>query len=147
MVTGGLCEFLRTGFTNVPNELVDYLIASEYATLRFLESSKIPSPRVFAYGLASDSSNRVGVGYIIMEALPGTPYNAYKVSPEQRQRVIQQVANILIEISEHPLPLAGSFLVHHQKDQIEESAVASNRFISLACTGPLKQHKIISLVL
>ncbi|OKL62612.1 hypothetical protein UA08_01135 [Talaromyces atroroseus] len=121
---------------DVPPELVDYLIASEYATLKFLEPTKIPAPKVFACGVASDPSNRVGVGFIIMEALPGKPFYAHEATPEQRRDVIQQLADILIESSKHPLPLAGS-LVMKDGDQIDISAIASNRFVSLNTYGLL----------
>lgn len=51
-----LLQIPRTGNSDVPSELVEYLIASEYATLRFLERMEIPAPRAFIYGLASDPS-------------------------------------------------------------------------------------------
>ena len=37
-----------TGFSDFPSDLVDYLVESEYATLKFLEPLNIPAPR--AYG-------------------------------------------------------------------------------------------------
>jgi hypothetical protein len=47
----------------VPDDLIDYLVASEYATLKYLED-KVPAPRVYAYGLALDPRNKVGLSYI-----------------------------------------------------------------------------------
>lgn len=76
----------RTGFSDVPLDLIDYLVASEYATLKFLERTEVPAPKVFAYGLAADPSNRVGVGYLIMQALPGKPFYASDASPDQKEK-------------------------------------------------------------
>lgn len=126
----------RTGFSDVPPELVEYLVESEYATLKFLEPTKVPAPKVFAYGLASDPSNRVGVSYIMMQALSGTPFRAHGISSEQKQAVIQQVADILIEISKKPLPLIGSLVM--KNDHLDVSAVASNRFVALDTYGPFQ---------
>lgn len=122
------------GFTDVPADLVDYLVESEYATLKFLESVNVPTPKVFGYGLVSDHSNRVGVCYIMMQALPGKPYGAHDASPAQKKRVIEQVANYLVEISKHPLSAIGSFAMINNQPQI--SAVASNRFVALGKYGP-----------
>lgn len=126
----------RTGFGDVPPELVEYLVASEYATLKFLEPTKVPAPKAFAYGLASDPSNRVGISYIMMQALPGSPFYAHEASPDQKKGVIKQLADILIEISKTPLPLTGSLVMRN--DQIDVSAVASNRFVALDTYEPFK---------
>ena len=136
----------RTGFSDVPSELVEYLVANEYATLKFLEPTKVPAPKAFAYGLASDPSNRVGVSYIMMQALPGSPFYAYEASPDQKKGVIEQLADILIEISKNPLPLAGSLVM--KNDQIDVSAVASNRFVALDTYGPFSStlDYIISII-
>ncbi|KAL9073764.1 MAG: hypothetical protein Q9157_004629 [Trypethelium eluteriae] len=124
----------RVGYGEVPNDLIDYLVASEYATLKFLEDTKVPTPKVFTYGLASDPDNQVGVSYILMEALPGTPYISYKATRQQKERVFEQLADILIEISRHPFPQAGSLIEH--EETIEVSAFASNRFVALHKYGP-----------
>lgn len=39
-----------SGFAvGLPVSLADYLIRSEYATLKFLENTSVPAPRAFAY--------------------------------------------------------------------------------------------------
>ncbi|KAJ5832207.1 hypothetical protein N7474_000518 [Penicillium riverlandense] len=126
----------RTGFTDVPSELVEYLVASEYATLKFLEPTKIPAPKPYGYGLASDPSNRVGVSYILMQAMPGKPYYASQVSYSQKQRVIEQLADIMIEIYKHPVPLVGSLVMEGERTKL--SSVASNRFVVLGTYGPFE---------
>lgn len=58
---------------SIPQPLVDYLIRSEYATLKFLETTNVPAPRVFDYGIAGDKNNKTGVSYILMEEMAGKP--------------------------------------------------------------------------
>ncbi|KAB8226123.1 glycosyl hydrolases family 31-domain-containing protein [Aspergillus novoparasiticus] len=129
-----LVQIPHTGNRDVPSELVEYLVASEYATLRFLEPTKIPAPRAFTYRLASDPSNRVGVSYIIMEALPGRPFDANEASPSQKAQVLEQVAEIMLEIHKNPVPFAGSPVV--DKGQIQISTLAKDPFVGLSTSGP-----------
>ncbi|PIG82225.1 hypothetical protein AARAC_000276 [Aspergillus arachidicola] len=134
LVEKWLVQIPSTGNSDVPSELVEYLVASEYATLRFLELMKIPAPRAFTYGLAPEPSNRVGVSYIVMQALPGRPFYAHKVSPSQKAKVLEQVAEIILEIYKHPVPSAGSPVV--DKGQIQISTLAKDRFVDLSTSGP-----------
>ncbi|KAL9095267.1 MAG: hypothetical protein Q9165_002523 [Trypethelium subeluteriae] len=130
----------RVEYGEVPNDLIEYLVASEYATLKYFEDTKVPAPRVFTYGLASDPDNQVGVSYILMEALPGTPYISYKATRQQKERVFEQLADILIEISQHPFPQAGSLI--EGNESIEVSAFASNRFVALHEYGPFDNNMV-----
>ncbi|KAK6004204.1 hypothetical protein QM012_009054 [Aureobasidium pullulans] len=116
--------------------MVDYFIASEYATLKFLEPTKVPAPKAFEFGLASDKDNTVGVSYLLMECLPGTPLDSdlLGAEPEQQQSILAQVAEILIEISKHPVPLAGSLISKDNQNSV--SKMASNRFVQLNLSGP-----------
>ncbi|RAQ41826.1 hypothetical protein AFGD_001065 [Aspergillus flavus] len=92
-----LLQIPRTGNSDVPSELVEYLIA-------------------------------------IMQALPGRPFHAHKVSPSQKAKVLEQVAEIMLEIHEHPVRSAGSPVV--DKGQIQISTLAKDRFVGLSTSGP-----------
>lgn len=124
----------REPFSDIPSKLVEYLVGSEFATLNFLEKTKIPAPKVFGYGLASDAGNLAGVSYIFMEALPGKPYQSHNASREQQQHVLSQVANFLTEISRYPFQKSGSLLLDDVK--LVVSNIASDRFVSLGQHGP-----------
>ncbi|KAI9752553.1 MAG: hypothetical protein M4579_005590 [Chaenotheca gracillima] len=132
-----LVRIPRDPFSDLPASLIEYLVVSEYATLKFLQGTSVPSPRVFGYGLASERRNDVGVSFILMEALPGKPFNAYQASLEQRERVYNGVADILIELSKHPLPKAGSLILKGDVE-FEVGPTASNRFVALGLYGPFK---------
>lgn len=124
----------RASYGAVPDPLIEYLVASEYATLKFLGNTKVPAPRPYAYALGSDPQNSVGVSYILMEALAGAPYYSSVATPEQREKVLSQLADVLVELSKHPLPRAGSLI--HSNGRTEVSSFASNRYVALHQYGP-----------
>ncbi|KAI2028673.1 hypothetical protein LOZ41_005684, partial [Ophidiomyces ophidiicola] len=129
-----LVRIPRTSGNALPASLVEYLVASEYATLKFLESTNVPAPKAFGYGLVSDTLNNVGVNYLLMERLPGKPYREYIANESQKESVLLQLSHILIEMSNYPFPKAGSLLV--ENGEVRISAVASNRFVILDRYGP-----------
>jgi len=89
----------RIPSSDTPDALIEYVVTSEVATLKFLEEIKgIPTAKVFGYGLASAAENLVGVSYIFMEAVAGTPYDAHTANAEQKAHVLSQVADILLDI-------------------------------------------------
>lgn len=130
-----LVRIPRTAGNNVPGGLIDYLIESEYATLLFLQGTKVPAPRTFGYGLRSDPANLVGVGYIFLEYLSGQPYLYLDPTPDQKRRLYEQFADIQIEISKHPVSQIGSHALSPDKNFII-GPVASNRFVTLGKYGP-----------
>lgn len=122
-----------------PVALADYLIRSEYATLKFLETTKVPAPRAFGYGVCSGGTDHgVGVGFLLMEELPGTPWNGSKKT-EEKAKVWRGLAKILIELEQHPFPKAGSLCF--RDSTIEVSAVASDRCVVLSPNGPFTDSR------
>ncbi|KAI9838552.1 MAG: hypothetical protein M1819_004861 [Sarea resinae] len=85
----------------------DHDIKSEVATLRFLEKTKIPAPKVFDFALKG-KDNPVGVGYILMEKMPGRAVDWSMASAEGKRKLVPQLAKILIELQSHPLESMGS---------------------------------------
>ncbi|KAI5859849.1 hypothetical protein GGS23DRAFT_264210 [Durotheca rogersii] len=97
----------RFNATSPPAGLRDYIIQSEVATLKFLERTSIPAPRVFDFML-DHADNPVGVGYILMEKLPGKSLRWSIATQEQRRKVMEQLANVSIELGKYPFDLLGS---------------------------------------
>lgn len=60
----------RFNATSPPPVLRNHIIRSEVATLNFLQGTTVPSPRVYDFAL-EQTGNPVGVGFILMEKLPG----------------------------------------------------------------------------
>ncbi|CAG8948329.1 unnamed protein product [Penicillium salamii] len=101
-----LARVRRFNVTSPPLELQNYIMRSEVATLEFLEETKIPAPKVF--DLSLDEANPVGVRYILMEKLPGRSLSWSDATRKQRLKVIDQLADIYIELHAHPFPMMGS---------------------------------------
>ncbi|KAJ6102877.1 hypothetical protein N7486_005304 [Penicillium sp. IBT 16267x] len=141
MVLFGLIRVPRMN-GSIPQPLIDYLIRSEYATLKFLETTKVPAPRVFDYGIAGDKNNKTGVSYIIMEEMAGKIWNLQGpqgkrfADDKDKERVWNGLADILIELQRHPFSKAGSLLPGPSPSKPIVSAIASERFLVQSPSGP-----------
>ncbi|KND94324.1 hypothetical protein TOPH_00743 [Tolypocladium ophioglossoides CBS 100239] len=123
-----------------PDSLVEYLIRSEYATLKFLEATAVPAPRAFGHGVRGTGTDHgVGVGFLLIEELPGRPWigegvSGHPATKDEKAKVWGALADILAELAKHPFPKAGSLFI--RSSSIEVSAMASDRFVVLTPEGP-----------
>ncbi|KAF6784150.1 hypothetical protein CSOJ01_15798 [Colletotrichum sojae] len=102
-----IARIRRFNATSPPAKLRDYIIQSEFATLQYLERTGVPAPKVYDFAL-EHADNPVGVGYILMEQLPGRSLRWSTATPEQRNVVMDQLADIFVELHRHPFGLLGS---------------------------------------
>ncbi|OAA37909.1 Protein kinase-like domain protein [Metarhizium rileyi] len=102
-----IARIRRRNATSPPAALRDYIIQSEVATLMFLKHTKVPAPEVYDFALETPN-NTVGVGYILMQKLPGKSLRWSMANQEQRRKVMSQLADTFIELHKYPLPLLGS---------------------------------------
>ncbi|KAE8331968.1 hypothetical protein BDV39DRAFT_200623 [Aspergillus sergii] len=101
-----LARIRRFNATSPPPDLRDYIMRSGVATLQCLSQTKVPAPKKFDYGLHGQTP--VGVGYILMEKLPGKSLRWSLASSEQRRKVMDQLADIYIELESLPFNNMGS---------------------------------------
>ena len=94
-----LARICRFNATSPPTALRDYILQSEVATLRFLQKTNVLAPQVFDFALEG-KDNPVGVGYILMEKMAGSSLRWASASPEQRQKVMNQLVDVFIETTE-----------------------------------------------
>ncbi|KAM3451332.1 hypothetical protein MY3296_005373 [Beauveria thailandica] len=102
-----LARIRRSNATSPPPALRDYIIKSEVATLLFLEKTRVPAPKMYDYAL-EQPGNPVGVGFILMEKLPGKSLRWSLANEQQRRKVINQISDILIELRKYPFQDLGS---------------------------------------
>ncbi|GAB0135247.1 hypothetical protein EsDP_00003592 [Epichloe bromicola] len=102
-----IARIRRRNATSPPAALRDYIIQSEVATLMLLKHTKVPAPEVYDFALETPN-NTVGVGYILMQKLPGKSLGWSTATKEQRRKVMIQLADIFIELRKYPFPLLGS---------------------------------------
>lgn len=101
-----LARIPRQNFTSFPAHLTDEILLSECAVLKWLESAQIPAPRLHKYALGHDHD--VGVPYMLVDELPGTPYDQYSATEEQAKKVYLQIAEIQSIIHRYPFDHVGS---------------------------------------
>ncbi|EHA51583.1 hypothetical protein MGG_15205 [Pyricularia oryzae 70-15] len=112
----------------LPESLAGYLISSEYATLKFLETTAVPAPQDFAFGVRDDGTDHgVGLGFLLMEELSGKSWQGDGIdgklaTEDDKTRVLQGLADIMAELAAHPFPKARSLTL--QGSYIQVSAVA-----------------------
>ncbi|KAK2059315.1 hypothetical protein LY76DRAFT_29021 [Colletotrichum caudatum] len=125
-----------SGFAvGLPVALAEYLIRSEYATLKFLENTKVPAPRAFSFGIPSEGTDHgVGVCFLLIEEMPGKPWNGQG----DTRKVWHGLSEIYAELGKHPFTEAGSLHVQSPDDQPSVSATASDRFVCLDPYGPFE---------
>ncbi|QPH11293.1 hypothetical protein C2857_002994 [Epichloe festucae Fl1] len=146
-----IARIRRFNATSPPAALRDYIIQSEVATLMFLKHTKVPAPEVYDFAL-ENTNNTVGVGYILMQKLPGKSLRWSLATQEQRRKVMSQLANTFIELHKYPFPLLGS-LDNPGKSQVGAYARESlTNFVKskICTTGPfssLREYYISSIQL
>lgn len=93
-----------------PLSIRKQVFLSEVATLKFLEQTAVPSPKVFYYALASDEKkkNPVGVSFMLQEKLAGAPLDWHWATETQRAKIADQLADIYLELEKYPLNMTGS---------------------------------------
>ncbi|KAL2887601.1 udp-n-acetylmuramate--l-alanine ligase [Ceratocystis lukuohia] len=97
----------RFNTTSPPKPVRDYIFQSEVATLMFLEQTNVPVPKVYDFML-EHPDNPVGVGFILMEKVPGKSLRWCSATQKQRDKVMNQLADAFIELRKHPFDLLGS---------------------------------------
>ncbi|KAG6047686.1 hypothetical protein E4U39_000208 [Claviceps sp. Clav50 group G5] len=112
-----------------PLEVRDYFLQSEATTMQFLDRhTSVPSPRVFDWACESDPTNTIGVGYILMEKLNGTPLHWHSATASQKEKIVRQYADIMLEIERHPFDQLGSLIATTELssgEATQEAAVES----------------------
>ncbi|KAI1656725.1 hypothetical protein F4813DRAFT_397310 [Daldinia decipiens] len=134
-----LARFRLSNISSPPIECRDYILRSEAATMDFLQKhTRIPSPKVFDWACESDPSNPLGrVGYILMEKMEGKPLDWQGATPPQREKVMQQLVDIFLEIEKHPFDMMGSIVTANDPTRHEIQGIAHHEVYCLGITGPL----------
>ncbi|KAL1896242.1 hypothetical protein Cpir12675_002889 [Ceratocystis pirilliformis] len=97
----------RFNTTSHPKPVRDYIVQSEVATLMFLEQTNVPVPKGCDYML-EHPDNPVGVGFILMEKVPGKSLRRSLATQQQKDKSMNQLADAFIELRKYPFGLLGS---------------------------------------
>ncbi|KAJ5558471.1 hypothetical protein N7461_002443 [Penicillium sp. DV-2018c] len=106
-----LARLRLTKTSSPPREVRDWILRSEAATMTYLQQNTcIPTPKVFDWACESDPENLLGIGYILMEKLDGKPLDWQAANAEQKEKIMQQLVELFLEIERHPFDAMGSLL-------------------------------------
>jgi hypothetical protein len=131
-----IARFRLVQTSSPPQDVRDWVLLSEAATMAYLqEHTLIPTPKVFDWACESDPKNPLGVGYILMEKLDGKPLRWPEMTPEQREKVMQQLVDIFLGIEKNPFKAVGS-LAYSETGTIDIQGLADPSTFHLG-QGPL----------
>ena len=133
-----LARIPRQNFTSFPTHLTDEILLSECAVLKWLEAVQIPAPRLHKYALGHD--NDVGVPYMLVDELLGTPFDQYSATEEQTRKVYLQIAKIQSIIYSHPFDRVGS-LTLDSNEAVCVGPITGDRSGFLSQLGPFSDAK------
>ena len=115
----GVARLARLRLAKVSSPLVEarnYILRSKVATMVFPRTqTRVPVPEVFDWAAESDPENEVGTGYILMEKREGKPLDWQQLTEEQEEKVVQQLADALLELEGHPFGRVG-FIMSPESD-------------------------------
>ncbi|KAK2599071.1 hypothetical protein QQS21_005477 [Conoideocrella luteorostrata] len=129
-----LARMPRHNFTSFSDQLSNAILLQECATLKWLETAKIPAPRLHAYGLRGDANNNVGVAFMLIDKLPGRPLSQLTATDDQMRKVYAQLGSIFTMLSRHPFDRIGS-LTLGKDETIQIGPVMGDRTGTLSCLG------------
>jgi hypothetical protein len=131
-----LARFRLARTSSPPREVRDWIIRSEAATMTYLQRHTcIPTPKIFDWACEYDPENLLGVDYILMEKLDGKALNWQAATPQQKEKVMQQLVDISLEIDRHPFEAIGS-LISSARDVINLQGLAHQSTFRVG-KGPL----------
>lgn len=102
-----LARFRLPNHWNPPTEERNFDRRSEYATYCYLAQASIPVPKVFDIADDNDPDNPVGVGYILLEKMPGHPMCWEAANESRKNKVCEQLADIYTKLEKQPLDKIG----------------------------------------
>lgn len=94
-----LARIRRVNATSPPSALQDYILESEIATLKVLEKTSLPTPKV--WGWMTGEGSLAGVSYIFMQYMPGKVLDWSSIDEQGKKKVIDQLADYYIELQKH----------------------------------------------
>lgn len=106
-----LARIPRQNYPSSSDDFTARITESECATIKWQEQlTDVPSPRLHGFGLQNDPRNEVGVTYMLIDELHGTPLTLKQPfsSSEQLRKVYDQWADILCTFHKHPFNEIGS---------------------------------------
>ncbi|CAG8240679.1 unnamed protein product [Penicillium olsonii] len=132
-----LARFRLARTSSPPREVRDWILRSEAATMTYMQRyTCVPTPKIFDWACESDPENTLGVDYILMEQLDGKPLNWQMATPQQKEKIMQQLVDVSIELERHPFEAMGSLVSTGDVMKIQGLAYQSTFQLGKGPLGP-----------
>ena len=120
-----------------PQKVRDYVLLSEVVTMKFLETTNVPTPKVFYH---TTDQGVCGVPLIIMEKMKGSQLDWQNASSAEKTKVMDQLADVFLDLEKHPFPKAGSLSGVDDNGQLVVNGLADAYYFRTPelCTGPFE---------
>ncbi|KAL6854883.1 hypothetical protein ACO1O0_006017 [Amphichorda felina] len=116
-----LARFRLARTSSPPQQVLDCILRSEAATMIFLQQHTcVPAPKVFDWASGSDPKNPL----------------KNSATPAQREKIMQQLADIFLELGKHPFDAMGSLLSQGDAVSIQGLAHQSTFQVGKGPIGP-----------
>ncbi|EEH35072.2 hypothetical protein PAAG_06119 [Paracoccidioides lutzii Pb01] len=93
-----------------PLPVQKHIFLSEMFTLKFLEKTAVPAPRVYHYGWIDATDNPVGVSFVLLEKMGGRKLQWDKANKTTQTKILEQLADISLELERHDFEMTGSIV-------------------------------------
>lgn len=93
-----------------------YIFLSEAFTLKFLERTAVPAPKIHYHCWESSPENDVGVSFMLLEKITGRRVQWEEEEEDTRRKIIDQIAEISLELERHPFDMTGSIVPSDEPD-------------------------------
>lgn len=122
----------------LPQQVQDYILRSEVATLKYLANTKVPAPKVFAFDCAP---NDVGVSFCLVEKLEGSPLHPgwppEGATSRKCTNLLSQLADIYIELASNKFRATGSLVPTRTRGGTEVGGFSDAQFFDNPDGPPL----------
>ena len=88
----------------------------EKAAKNFREHTKIPVPEV--HGFSAHRTDEIGPPYVLLEYIHGTPADHCDLSNDQSTHVLEQLADVIVELAGHKFDKIGALCINGVGDFI-----------------------------
>ncbi|KAF4974261.1 hypothetical protein FZEAL_8810 [Fusarium zealandicum] len=102
-----IARIYRLNVCSPPKPIRQHYMRSESATLVFLEETSLPTPKVHYW--TTETNSPFGVGLILVDDMPGKPIEWRAATEDQKLYVMDQLADIFIELAGYPCNCIGAF--------------------------------------
>ena len=104
-----------------------------------LAKTKVRVSRIFHHANKNDKDNQIGLTFLLMEKLPGKMLDWNSASKPEKSKIMEQLAEVLLEIERRPYSQTGSLVLGGQAGKdVRIAGFAQPQLFAAAEAAPLR---------